>query len=357
MIKSAFLSTGVAILEFMLITIQDFWFANWTVGAADDLLLLIDTGSTDVYLNPGIYVPVTLPQTSMRTSPSPSLQRIPMALELRPYVPALFGTSHLTNRIQIVGQIYKDVVQLDGTRLSVPQQPLGVTPLSSQPGFPHDGLVGFGGPGSAINGSAWVQDLCAEGGLDQCRFGLALETDDTGVQYFGTVEHSRFDGALSVAPLFQYEGSPIMWALFGDIAYNGKVIVRDAEIASDSGTTVIFGPVDDVAALFDAAGLQYLIVNSTNPAVPTTLTGYYPCDQPPPFGFGFPSISNATTASENGNRNVSHESTVFNVLPSQLLQNGTGNNCTASIHGTDEFGGWIVGQAFFQGKYVESQFG
>jgi pepsin A len=41
----------------LLIFIENFWFANFTVGAKDDLVMLIDTGSTDVYLNPGVYVP------------------------------------------------------------------------------------------------------------------------------------------------------------------------------------------------------------------------------------------------------------------------------------------------------------
>jgi cathepsin D len=36
---------------------QNFWFANFTVGTKSDLSLLIDTGSTDVYLNPGDYSP------------------------------------------------------------------------------------------------------------------------------------------------------------------------------------------------------------------------------------------------------------------------------------------------------------
>jgi pepsin A len=46
------------------------------------------------------------------------------------------------------------------------------------------------------------------------------------------------------------------------------------------------------------------------------------------------------------------------VLPSQLAENRTDGNCTAVIHGTDEFGSgpgaiWLVGQAFFQGRYID----
>lgn len=220
--------------------------------------------------------------------------------------------------------------------------------MSSPPGFPHDGLVGFGGPGSALNASSWFQDLCSQGSLDACRFGLALETDNTGVQYFGKVEYDRLAEPLSVAPVYvDSEGVAQEWLVWSDIAVDGKVIEQDALIVTDSGTTVIFGPVVSVQAMFDAAGIQSVITG--NLTTGRSLTGYYPCDNPPQFGWGFPSINNATSARANTSSPVSHSSTIFNVLPSQLAQNSTGNNCTASIHGTDEFGIgvdtiWIVGQ-------------
>jgi pepsin A len=119
-----------------------------------------------------------------------------------------------------------------------------VTDPLTPPTFPHDGLVGFAGPdSSALNSSSWFQGLCSQGSLDCCRFGLAFETDDTGVQYFGEVEYDRFIGPLSVAPLAKTETAPEgeLWELFGDIAANGKVVERDALIVTDSGTTVIFG--------------------------------------------------------------------------------------------------------------------
>lgn len=214
--------------------------------------------------------------------------------------------------------------------------------------FPHQGLVGFAGiESSALNSTSWFQSLCSQGSLDCCRFGLAFETDDTGVQYFGKVEHDRFQGPLSVAPLYGY-GRPqggLLWYLFGDIAANGKVIERDAAIVTDSGTTVIFGPLASVQTLFDAAGIQSVLRPNATADSPTTLDGYFPCAHPPELGFGFPSLTNATTATGP----ISHSSTIFNILPSQLVENRTDGNCTASIHGTDEFGSgpgaiWIVGQ-------------
>lgn len=86
---------------------------------------------------------------------------------------------------------------------------------------------------------SWFQSLCNAGVVSVCRFGLAYKTDNTGVQYFGSVEDSRFDGDLSVAPVVPDEE----WASWTDIALDGKVIEKNAMMVTDSGTTIIFGSV------------------------------------------------------------------------------------------------------------------
>lgn len=106
---------------------------------------------------------------------------------------------------------------------------------------------------------------------------------------------------------------------------------------------MITRPISDVQRLFHAAGIQSVLTPASG-GNPASLAGYYPCDKPPVFGFGFPSISNASTATGP----VSKKSTIFNVVPSALVLSATGNNCTASIQGSDEFGFWLVGQ----GKYI-----
>lgn len=94
-----------------------------------------------------------------------------------------------------------------------------------------------------FNSTPWFHSLCDQGSLDECRFGLALETNGTGEQYLGKVEHDRLEASLSVISLFyeSYYESYFEWAAFGDIAANGKIVSRDAVIQFDSGTTVIFG--------------------------------------------------------------------------------------------------------------------
>lgn len=137
------------------------------------------------------------------------------------------------------------MVRLDGTGLAVAEQAIGLTALpASPPAYPLDGLIGFAGPLSdVLNSSTWFLNLCAQRTVDECRFGLALDTDGTGKQYLGKVEHERFNEPLSVTSLYylsQYQ-TYFQWTTFGDLAVNGEVVVKDASIIFDSGTTVIFG--------------------------------------------------------------------------------------------------------------------
>jgi len=252
--------------------------------------------------------------------------------------------------LKLSGPEYKDIVTLDGSTLTVKSQTLGsATSPASPPSFPHDGLMGFAGTDdSVLSTNNWFNNLCAQGTLTACRFGLAFETDNTGVQYFGEVDTTRFSGALSVAPITDE------WELLGDITANGKVIIKDANIITDSGTTVIFGPLDQVKTLFAAVGITAVTVAGTG-GNPTTINGYYPCAKPPALGYGFPSVSQAAAAAKSKTSSVSHTSTIFNILASELAENSTASgNCTAVIHGTDAFGeDWLVGQAFFQGRYID----
>lgn len=57
------------------------------------------------------------------------------------------------------------------------------------------------------------------------------------MQYFGYVAKERFEGELSVAAVPPGDE----WGVFGDIAFDGKVITKDQLIITDSGTTIIFG--------------------------------------------------------------------------------------------------------------------
>jgi pepsin A len=140
--------------------------------------------------------------------------------------------------------------------------------------------------------------------------------------YYGTVGTEEFSGALTSVHIDSE------WEVTGGVSVNGKTIQQEASIITDSGTTIIFGPTQQVRSIFDVAGIKYSEYSNG-------ITGYYSCNSPPDIGFVF------------GGK-------TFNILDSALAFKMDGGNCTASIHGTSDFGdSWLVGQAFFQGKYVD----
>ena len=103
-------------------------------------------------------------------------------------------------------------------------------------------------------------------------------------------------------------------------------------------TFQIVGPIAQVRRLFNRLGLQAIEQNL--PGCTSVLFGYYPCDSPPQVGYQF-GAANPT----------------FEIEASAFKQaDDGGNNCTAIITGIDLGAGvplWIVGQAWFQGKYVD----
>jgi len=94
------------------------------------------------------------------------------------------------------------------------------------------------------------------------------------------------------------------------------------------------------------------------PGINTTiLTGYYPCSEPPSFGFGLPSLDNITQIGSSSDSAISNRSSIFNVQPHGLAQNSTDGNCSSSIYGAAGMEGlWIVGQPLFQGHYIDHNF-
>ncbi|KAK5992341.1 Aspartic protease [Cladobotryum mycophilum] len=287
---------------------QGFWFSHFTIGGSPDLEILIDTGSSDAILNPGIYKP----------GPKSVDTNTPFRIAYATTNPDGSGS------VSASGKIYQDVITQHGANLTVSKQYLGaITKPTSPATFPHDGLIGYAGiDGSALGKTPFFQSLCDQGSLSSCRFGLALKSDQTGTLYYGSVATDRFSGNLTSV------SSREEWTVTGDVTLNGSTVLRSVSIITDSGTTVIFGPTSQVKSLFQQAGI-HAVQDSHG------VTGYYACDAPPTIGLAF------------GGKN-------FNVLPEALAFKRNGNNCTASVHGSNAFGGqWLVGQAFFQGKYID----
>ncbi|KAH8654537.1 aspartic peptidase domain-containing protein [Tricladium varicosporioides] len=317
-----------------------FWFANFSIGNVSNLALLVDTGSSDILLNREKY----LPSGSSK--------------DLNKEVNISFSTSNSdgTGSESMTVHALSDAISLPGTNLIIPSQAFGeVTTPISPPQFPHDGLIGLSSQeNSLLNFDPWFTSLCATHQIPACRFGLALGVNKTGMIYLGGVEEGviKGEGELSKAPL-QSE-----WVTWGDVVFGGEVIERGARMLMDSGTAVIFGPFDVVQNLFNLAGIQSIsrVTLLREGVNATILTGYYPCATPPIFGFGFPSLANISLAESNMSSPVSNSSRIFNVAAEALVQNSTNGICTSSIYGAKDLDLWLVGQPFFQGRYIDHNF-
>lgn len=212
-----------------------------------------------------------------------------------------------------------------GANLTVAQQVIGdIDSPSSPPTFPHDGLIGYASQGGAsLHDKPFMQSLCSTGALSSCRFGLALGTDGTGQLHYGTVDTTSFSGELTAVKVDS------LWSVPGGVTVNGTVVSDNQELITDSGTTVIFGPSAAVSRVFKAAGIT--AKRNSNGGI----EGHYKCSKPPTVGFNL------------GGKN-------FNIDPEALAFKKNGDDCTASLIGNDDFGGnWLVGQAFFQGRYID----
>ena len=114
---------------------QSFWFANFSIGASPSLEILIDTGSSDVYLNPGVY------------------KAGPNSKNLNRDFSITFATTNSdgSGTETVSGPLYQDSVAVGG--INVKDQVVGAsTSPANPPAFPHDGLIGFAGQdGSAVS--------------------------------------------------------------------------------------------------------------------------------------------------------------------------------------------------------------
>lgn len=225
---------------------------------------------------------------------------------------------------QASGKVYYDVITQHGANLSVARQVIGdIDSPTSPPTFPHDGLIGYAGQdGASLQDNPFINSLCNTGALSACRFGLALRTNGTGTLHYGTVATNEFSGALTTVPITS------AWSVTGSVTVNGKSIASRLDIATDSGTTVVFGPTSVVSKVFKAAGIKPVQTENG-------IQGHYSCSKPPVVGFSL------------GGQN-------FNINPNALAFESSGDDCTASLIGTNSFGStWLLGQAFFQGRYID----
>jgi pepsin A len=142
---------------------------------------------------------------------------------------------------QVTGELYIDQVSFGGlTANQVIGSATGNSPI------PASGIVGFSGQifsqfPNSTNATPFIQTLCNQSVVTECRFGLALTESGSGTLTLGELDTSLYTGDLVVAPIIE------AWALTGDLAINGKVVINDLLIELDSGTATIVGYATDYA--------------------------------------------------------------------------------------------------------------
>ncbi|KAL9530746.1 hypothetical protein SMMN14_05965 [Sphaerulina musiva] len=298
-----------------------YWYASFDIGDSKGLSMILDTGSDYVSVNPRLYKPgsasVDVGEEGVYTYSTMEEN----------------GCGSAT----VSYHAYEDTMTYQG--LTVKGQSLGASKeMPESPGnytkFDHDGLIGLTlSPASSLANtkSTYLNSLCHQKLIEPCRLGLAFGFDKTGTMALGPAEDSLFEGPLSTMP-----AGP-NWATTGKLVIHGtEVIAHGKEIYYDSGTRNVVVQTAVARALFKALKIQS--VEQHEAGCSSIVYGYYPCDKPPQVGF---QVGDKT----------------FNIDASQFaLEDNGNNNCTAVVTGIDfDFAPdwWLVGQAWFQGKYTD----
>lgn len=207
--------------------IGGFWYGSFDIGDSKNVSLLIDTGSSDVFLNPGLYSPST---------DSKNLHKINVAN----YITAQTnGCGNAT----ITARVFTDTVSAAG--LVSKNQTFGMVIKETPPNsgtvtkFPRQGLVGMSGVKAnyTLNESVpWFRNLCDQGQVHQCRFGLAFGTEGKGRQILGGADRSLFDGEL-VHPA----RAPYDLHYVDAVVDDSKGVVFNRSVTFDSGTDNVSG--------------------------------------------------------------------------------------------------------------------
>ena len=199
-----------------------FWYGLFEVGDAKNLSLIIDTASSAVGINP------------MRYKPSPASKNLHMSGLYR-YLTTMedgCGESNFSYNVFSDQASNGDFNVKQQHFYSIEKKPQTTPGIITK--LPHDGVIGFAGnttTGPGIIGLPWFAQLCSEGEVDECRFGLAYGTQGKGEQVFGGIETDLFEGELSRAPVSGHQ-----WYLQGSVISNGEALFKNKTIVLDSGT-------------------------------------------------------------------------------------------------------------------------
>lgn len=221
----------------------------------------------------------------------------------------------------VSGHVVSDTVSVAGLKVTMP---FGVANVTSDQfsQFPFEGILGL----SMVPGT-WLTYIKDAKLIDANIFGIALSRSsdkaNDGEVAFGAPNKAKYTGDLSYTSV----QSGNSWAIpMDDVLYDGKSVgVKDRLAYIDTGTTFVFGPPDDVAAMYK------LIPGSATTDNGRTYT--IPCDAEGEVAFAFSGKTWTVSVKD------------FKTAPTQGV-------CFGNVYG-HEFvaGAWLVGDMFLKNVY------
>jgi len=176
----------------------------------------------------------------------------------------------------VSGELEGDVVTVGGlsTRTTFAQidDPSGLGLAYLLGAF--DGILGMAFERISVDDIPPVfQDFCASGALDACVFGFYFDSSgNAGELELGGVDPAHYRGPLVDVPL----SSETYWEVaLADLALGGTSVTTVRRAVLDTGTSLLAGPVAEVAAIAKAVNAtellnnEYLIDCALVPALPT----------------------------------------------------------------------------------------
>ncbi|KAI1481254.1 acid protease [Daldinia eschscholtzii] len=222
---------------------------------------------------------------------------------------------------EVSGHVVTDSINIAGLEVTMP---FGVANVTSDQfsQFPFEGILGL----SMVDGT-WLTNLKDANLIESNVFGIALNRKADGANdgeiAFGAPNKAKYTGDISYTGLKSEDS----WAIpMDDVSFGGKSSGVKGRLAYiDTGTTFVFGPPDDVAALYKLIPGSKTIDNGETYTVP--------CDTDGEVSFSF-SGKTYTVSSKD-----------FITAPNQ----GT---CFGSVYGMEFVpGAWLLGDMFLKNVY------
>jgi len=228
---------------------------------------------------------------------------------------------------EVAGTLGSDTITVAGLSVGMA---FGVA-TSAHDDFKHfafDGILGLA-MGESITGN-FLRSLKSNNLVEKLMFAVTLNRDSDGVNdgqiTFGGVDKSKFTGEISYSSVPSPQKEKGEWTILMDgVGFNGKSAGINSTLAAiDTGTSFIFAPPDDVAALFK-------LVPGATPYENSIYVEYkVPCNTHP------------ITMTFAG---VTYQ------IPTKDWLAGSGEKCLSRIYGLKGASSWLVGDVFLKNVY------